>query len=406
MELIKEIPKNRNKSIWNNKQFLSLWLGTSISNLTFHILILSIPLIIYDLTKSTFFMSTMRVVEIVPNIVLGIFIGVLVDRLDRKRFMVASIIIQLISILIIIYLLIIDQLYLWHLYVLGFFIYTCAFSFGNIYHTILPLIVNRKELTTANSAIQFMTTFINIIGPAFAGFLLLYISYSFGLSVTILGLLLLVFIVKRINIPKSNIKKQNIKKDIKEGWYHLTETKDLWYATLMVVAFNLASTLNGAVLIFYAIDYLETSEKELGLVLSSAAIGGFIGSWLAKKSRGYFSRGNMFIGAYFIVCISQFICGFSNEWISLSIGMMVMGLGVTIFNIHYLTLRQEKTPNNLLGRVTGTSSMLMKTTMPVGYLIAGILGEYITINYIFFGSGLLLLIIVLCALFSPVKSIT
>lgn len=114
----------------------------------------------------------------------------------------------------------------------------------------------------------------------------------------------------------------------------------------------------------------------------------------------------MFIGAYFIVCISQFICGFSNEWISLSIGMMVMGLGVTIFNIHYLTLRQEKTPNNLLGRVTGTSSMLMKTTMPVGYLIAGILGEYITINYIFFGSGLLLLIIVLCALFSPVKSIT
>jgi hypothetical protein len=88
------------------------------------------------------------------------------------------------------------------------------------------------------------------------------------------------------------------------------------------------------------------------------------------------------------------------KWLAL--GMSVIGFNVTFFNIHYLTLRQEATPTHLLGRVAGTSSMIMKLAMPIGYLIAGVLGEFIPVHYIFLGSSIMLILIVLIVMKTPI----
>lgn len=389
------------QTIWRNKQFIFLWTGSSISNLTFHIFTLAIPLIIYDLTQSTLAMSTMRTIEIIPNVLLGILIGVFVDRMNRKKMLMGSIGVQLATIISIILLMFSSNLQLWHLYVLGFLLYSSGYAFGNAYHTIMPLIMSKDQLTSANSALSFIGTLINIIGPAFAGFILLYINYTFGLMITVIGMLILLVLTSFVRVPEIKVDRKqssSLWHDIKEGWEQLVSTKDLWFATLMVLASNFASALSGAVLIFFALDVLIVDSKQLGFVFSAAAVGGIVGALIAKKCREWIGRGKVFVLAFGFASIGQFTLFLSTDWYWLMLGMLLIGFQVTLFNIHYLSLRQEATPNHLLGRVAGTSSMLMKLAMPVGYLVAGVMGEFISVHYIFLGSSILFLIIVLRAI--------
>lgn len=384
----------RKNSIWSNKNFFLLWLGMALSNFSFHIFTLALPIIIYDLTHSTLAMSTMRAIEIIPNILLGMLIGVIIDRVNRKKVMLGSIGIQILMIFSIVLLLNKSTIELWHLYIIGFLLYSSGYTFGTAYHTALPLIINKEQLMSANAAKSFIDTLINIVGPAFAGFALISMGYNFGLVITVIGLTILLILTSLILIPENikNEKRSNhILKDMKEGWDQLVSSKELWIATVMILFVNSAIASSGAVLVFFALDILDVSETNLGFIFSSAAIGGIMATFLVKRSRKWEGRGKMFLGAISIAALGQFVLFLSNEWFWMALGMLFMGLCTTFINIHYFTLRQESTPNHLLGRVAGTSSMLMKLSMPISYIVVGALGEFISIKYVFLYSSLILL---------------
>ncbi|MGG3662116.1 MFS transporter [Bacillus gobiensis] len=388
-------------SIWQNQNFVLLWMGTSLSNFTFHIFRLALPLIVYDLTKSTFSMGTMKVIEILPNILFGMIVGVIVDRINRKRVILGAIGIQVLILGAIIILIDTETLQMWHLYLLGFALYTCGYTFGNAYHTVLPLLVNKKQLTSANATLNFLETFIDLVGPAFAGFILFSMDYKIGLTVTVIGLFSLLIFSYFIKVPVEKPKqiydeRKSIWSEMKEGWQHLVEVRSLWLATLMILNVNIATGASSAILVFYAVDSLALSEYELGIVFSGTAIGGMLGSLVAKKSLKWCKRGYLFLYALIGLSLGQLINFMSTNWYTLMLGMFFIGLfGVTI-NIHYFTIRQESTPNYLLGRVAGTSSMLMKMAAPISFLTVGVLGEIVPVNYVFIGSSLLLLLLTIC----------
>src|SRR5699024_5686498 len=74
-------------SLWKNKNFMLIWSGSAISGFGMQMYVLAIPLLIYEISQSALAMSTMRAIEFLPNIVIGMFAGVLVDRLNRKKIM-------------------------------------------------------------------------------------------------------------------------------------------------------------------------------------------------------------------------------------------------------------------------------------------------------------------------------
>lgn len=402
---VEKTSKNYVDSIWKNKNFLLLWTGNGVSSLTMQVFKLGLPLIIYQMTTSVLAMSMMRAIEIIPTIIFGMLIGVLVDRTNRKKFMFLSITIQFLAICLIFILSLFDVLNLWVLYFLGFFLYTSSYAFSNVYHTILPLIVNKEQLTSANSNITLVSTIINIIGPSFAGLILAYFDYTYGLLFTVVGLLVLLFFSAITQIPnqidnsytiennKKSTKGDSIWANMREGWAELSANRYLWIITILGLLVNLSFAATNGVLIFYALDYLSVTKAELGAIFSFAAIGGIVASLVSKKSKNYLKDKQLFLVSFGLASLGQFMIFLSTNWLFTSISMAIVGFSTTFYIVHYLTLRQETTPNHLLGRVAGTSAMLLKLVMPVGYLIAGILGEFVKIDYIFLGSSILTLMV-------------
>lgn len=390
MESVAANVSEEKQPVLKNKNFLLIWLGSTLYYFTFNIFTLALPLMIYDLTKSTFSMSAMRAIEFLPNILLAVFIGVITDRFHRKKVLLGAVGIKTLSIGAIFLMLVFTELNLWLLYLLGFILYTSSYTFGNAYHSIMPIVVKREQLTEVNSYLTLTRQLNSIIGPPFAGLVLLVTSYKYSISITLIGLIILMISVSLLNIPemekKVTSKRKGVFAEIKEGWDCLTENRYLWSLTIIVCISNIAASLTFAVFIYYALDAYQIGKVNLGLIISSSALGGIVSAIIAKKLLKWFTRGMLILYSLIISGIGFFVLFSLSHWLGLAVGLFFIGFSGTLSGIYYSTLRQESTPNHLLGRVTGTTSMIMKLAVPFSFLLGGALGEFILIQNIFFFS--------------------
>ncbi len=158
---------------------------------------------------------------------------------------------------------------------------------------------------------------------------------------------------------------------------------------------NFASSLILGVYMFYAIDQLGTSESQVGILLSIGSIGGLVGAFFAPKILKKIPRGRLFSYCILIDSIGMICMSIVPVWWLLGCCLLLRTLAVTITNIIYLSIRQEFTPNHLLGRVAGTSSMLMKLATPGALLLSGVLAGILPIKLLFVIAGILMIIIYL-----------
>lgn len=376
-------------SVWRNPRFMFLWSGNAIATFTFCIFTISLPLIIYDLTNSPLAMNSMRAIEFIPNILLAVFIGVLVDRHHRKKILMLSVFAQITVLCALIILLYTSTIQLWLIYILGFILYSSSYMFGNAFHSTIPNLVPKQQLTEANSSITLPSSTIEIIEPAFAGMLLFSFTYTNGLILTMIGFIILFIFTGFVKIPSHHEKERSndskMIDEMKEGWISLRKNKDLWALTIVILLTNIAAAFTLAVFIFYSVDILKLTEAQIGIILGSSAVGGIIAASVAKPTLRYFKRGIIMILALIIDAVGYtlLVFSFSFTWILIVIGMFLIGFGGATMGIHYSTMRQPTTPNHLLGRVAGTSSMLMKLAVTFSFLMAGILPEIIDIQYTF-----------------------
>lgn len=385
-------------AFWHNKNFVLLWGGSLISNFGYQMYIIAVPLLIYDLSRSALAMSMMRAIEFLPNIFIGILAGVFVDRFNRKRMMQWTSGIRVAAMAGIVFLLVSDDLSLWGLYILGFILSVASYTFGNAHHAVLPQIVTKEELTSANAKLSFINTLIQTVGPGVAGTFLIIYSYTTTLTIYMVSLLVLLVSVSLLSLPSTERETHqglSFKEDIKEGIEELFQNKLLLTPTMTVVFLNFASSLVIGVLVFFAKDQLGATASQIGFMFSISAIGGFIGALVVSRIRKKFGRGKIFTYCILIDAIGMALLIFAPTWWAIGIALAIRTFSTTVSNIVYFTIRQEFTPNHLLGRVAGTSSMLMKLTLPIGLFLAGLWAEWFPIRILFVISTVIITILFL-----------
>lgn len=373
------------KSLWSNHSFLLLWLGSSLSHIGFQMYTIVIPLVIYEMTQSPLAMSGMRIIEFLPNVLLGMVAGVLVDRMNRKNMLWITAIVQWISIGSILGLLMTQLIELWSLFLLGFILSTSSYVKGNATHTILPQLVTREQLTDANSKMSFTDTLIRTIGPGVAGMILAVTSFSgtFAIQFVCATFVIITIGFLKATPTPTHDSANSFLNDIKEGIRELFQNKILLTPTIVILFQNFASSMVLGVLIFFTVDHIGASEVEVGLMLSLAGIGGLLGAIVIKKLSFSFARGKIYTYTLVGEIIGYGILLIAQVWWMIGLSLAIRTFAITISNILYFSIRQEFTPNHLLGRVAGTSSMIMKSATPIGLLAAGIWAEYLPIRVLF-----------------------
>ncbi|WP_268627484.1 MFS transporter [Paenibacillus alvei] len=367
------------------RDFRVLYAGTFIVTMGSQIYSFILPLFIYEWSQSAIAMSTMRVMDFLPNVLLGMLAGTLVDRINRRKLMKWTSMLQAGLALILILSIWLDALHLWQLYLFGFLLSTLSYTFGNAKHAIVPQLFPREMLTDIQARFSLLGTVLSIIGPSIAGFLSVWLAYEWMLFIYVISLILLwltVFLIDPVPSPERKTG-QTLWQDMKEGMAELFMNQALLPPTLTILFSNLATSLVIGVLVFYAVDVLGSSPQEVGWMLSVSAFGGIAGAKGLKVLCQKWTRGAIF---HAMLCVDALVLGllfFAVHWWQLAILLACRTCTTVIINIIYLAIRQESTPNHLLGRVAGTSSMFMKLVLPLGLLLSGLWAEHLPIPYMF-----------------------
>lgn len=370
--------KDHKDSIWHNSNFVVLLTTGVLIGFGGRVYELALPLIIYELTQSSVAMGTMRAVEFLPNLLLAMVVGVFVDRADKKRWMMTTVLLQILVLISLYAYVQFQHVNLLVFYGAGFFLMLLNYAYANAKISSTKLALPTPMLISANSKFTFIQTLMQVMGPAISGAILFLSSLYYGLLMTAVMYLLALLILSRLHLQEAPpiVQSRHFWMELKEGWLALRENRPLWVITWYVVLLNATSGAYEVMLIFYVKDELQWSTALVGAVLSCAGIGGVLGSLVTERIRRAWGLGMSLALSIVALAIIYVFTGVFHSPVATGLALLGFGFITTIQNILIWTCRHETTPAPLIGRVSGITGSIFKLGLPFAVFGSGYLAAF------------------------------
>jgi MFS family permease len=397
--------KNPIARVLSLRDFRLLFGGTATSILGDQFYLIATPWLVLQLTNDPLALGVVIALGGIPRAILMLLGGAVTDRFSPRRILIAADIVRLILTALMAAAVFTGTVQMWMLYVfsLGFgLVAGFAIPAGN---SIVPMLVEERDLQAGNSIILGSTQLAGFVGPTLAGLLigslasstagiaLAYAVDSASFAVSTAALLLMHTGRKR-SAAEPSARPEGILASIAIGMKFLWNDQALRLMFLVTTAVNFLFI--GPILVgvpVLANQYLPEGAVAFGLLVSSLAGGSLAGYVLAAqlpRPSGKAIRIILLSGlAGFSLAIASL--GFLRITPALVVLMVLLGFGNGYITILVLTWIQSRTPREMLGRMM---SMLMLTNTglsPVSQAISGAVIKWsMTVLFVAAGAGLLL----------------
>jgi len=398
--------------------FAKFWAGQTISNLGSSVTLFALPLLVFKLTGSPLNLGATSATSFLPYLLFGLVIGAWVDRVDRKRLMIATDLARAVLIAVIPLLADAGLLRVGWIYVVAFLQSTLTIAFDAAEFAAVPSLVESKDdLVTANGRIQASYSAAQVTGPLLAGLLIATISVQQLFWLDSLSFLLsagsLVMVRRRFNAERpaadaeagagDGRERRAIFRDVADGLRYVLGHPVLRSISAMMAIINLVSSTMYAQIVLFAKERLAATDTEVGLLYSAGSIGVVALSLAAGRLRRRWSFSKVALGALVLDGLMGVALSFTRSyWVALPLWAAANGLGI-LFNINTGSLRQQIVPNEMLGRVISVAGVLAWSAIPLGTLLGGFAVERTDNVALVYGViGGLVAMVALAFSFSPV----
>ncbi|GLV58474.1 MFS transporter [Dictyobacter sp. S3.2.2.5] len=378
----------RNTGLWTHKNFLHLWAGQSISLLGSQVTQLALPLTaVVTLQATAFQMGLLNAFSTLPTLLIGLLVGVWIDRLRRRPLLIIADLVRAILLGSIPLAFFLHVLSLPYLYVIAFCTGGLTLFFDVAHMSLLPSIVSPEQIVDGNSKLETSRSAAWILGPGLAGWLIQLVSAPVAICVDAISFLASALFISRVDIAEKPRQQQerrpaSIRADLKEGLLIVVQDRILRTLALSTATFNFFSSIIDAVYLLYIMRELHFMPSSIGFILAIGSLGFPFGALLAGTASKYFGIGKAIIWSAAISDLAFLLILFASSTSMLSFSFLVVAKIITTFTgpitaINQLSLRQMATPDKLLGRVNGTMRFIVQCIYPMGALLAGIAGTVI-----------------------------
>jgi MFS family permease len=372
----------RKGNLWHHREFLRFWTGDTIVQFTGSISGLALGVVaVLTLKANGFQLGVIVALGFIAFPTMGLFVGVWMDRMKRKPVMIAADIIQVVALGSVPLSYVLGVLSLYQLYGVSLVMGITTLFFDVAYQSYLPSLVEKEDVVEGNQKLQTSESASGVIGPSTASVLMQLVGAALTVTVdavgTLVGALTLVSIRKPEPEPQPNPSGagRSFFREMKEGIHVITGNSLLWTQAGCTGTSNLGSNMFSVAILIYALDTLGISQGVIGIVFSNGAVGFLVGVLISGRvtSAVGFGRSIALSTAtafgYLIVLLAH------GAYAAPVIGVafFVVSLGVPIYNINQVSLRQIITPNRLQGRMNATMRTLIWGTIPAGALLGGVL---------------------------------
>jgi len=276
---------------------------------------------------------------------------------------------------------------------------------------IIPSIVPKQKLASANSKHQFVNGFSTIAGAFLAGLFISIFGYLWVFVMNAASFIISGVFECFIEIPPSNkIDKtgatdkrgtpaQGVVADLKSGYRYMLSDSRLMILLFMVMVIHF---FVGSIEVFMPVIAAQISSDgamNLGFfqgVLGSGCIAMALGLSffdISGKEKNCLFGGVFFIGMVFV---SGSFLSPSHAWaVSLYCGLILLfGGSIILASVSFKTMLQKQIDNRFAGRVFAVAGSVGNASIPGAMIIYGLLLEKLSVRPLLMGTGLVLMIVV------------
>lgn len=388
--------KKKNKGEPLGKSYWRLWFAHGVSNLGDGVSQVAYPWLASAVTRSPLLIASVAIASRLPWLVFTLPAGVITDRFDRRKIIIAMDITRALLALIVAISVTLERNNLPSLNTVGsgvnletnWFLYTVlivtALLFGcaevlrdNSAQTFLPDVVKSDQLESANGklwSVEFVTN--SFIGPPLGSLLIglfIFLPFYFDTATFFVAAALMATLVSATKPIKQSDKKKeiNFRAEIREGFTWLWKHELLRPMAIILGSLNGLGAITAATFILFAQEILKTSVFIFAVLGVAGAIGGTLGGiWGPKVSAKIGSGPSLYLTLLSAPIISLII-GLTSSWQLFWLLTLFGTFFAVLWNVITVSLRQSIIPTHLLGRVNSVYRFFAWGSLPIGTLIGG-----------------------------------
>jgi DHA3 family macrolide efflux protein-like MFS transporter len=373
------------------RNYRLLWLGQLISEAGDGLTNLTLLLLVNALTGSTAALAGMAIVLAIPPLTVGLVAGTYVDRIDRRRIMLASDLVR--GIVVLGFILVGSASTLWLLYVLAFTQSAVGTFFTPARGAILPRIVKREGLLAANSLAQATRVVSGIIGSALA-----------GLIVGIVGMFWPAFVLDSLTffasfalisrlpaavgaIQATAHAAAGVRSAVLEGLRTIGRSRVLTTTILVLAVAMLGLGAVNVLFVPFVVRVLQVGPVWLGPVEMAQSASMILASGLiGVLARRFAPSSIVTIGMAGVAVTIAAVGTVAAIWQLLAL-MFVIGWFVVPLQAAVITILQQTAPDGERGRVMSVVQAAMSAAGILSMGFAGIVGDAIGVREVLFAAG-------------------
>jgi MFS family permease len=404
------------RSLWRHADFMKLWTGETISQLGTQITFLALPLTAILLLEATpFQVGLLGTLEFLPFILVGLPAGVWVDRLRRRRILIAGDLGRVIALGSIPIAYELGMLHIAQLYVVAFVTGVFTVFFDVAYQSYLPSLVDRDQIVEGNAKLEISRSGAQLAGPGLAGALIQILTAPVAIladAISYLGSAAFVFLIRKREAPVERHGPDGVKprmrSEIWEGLRHVLGNKLLRPIAACTATSNLFGNLGQVVLLIFLARRLGMSPGRIGLVFAIGNIGFLLGAFVAPRVARAVGLGRTIVGSSLLFGVAWIpipLLTRSSAFPLLVTALFVGGFGGTVYNVNQVSLRQSITAERMQGRMNATMRFMVWGTIPIGAFLGGVLGGSIGLRPTLWVAAIGSLLAFIPPLLSPVRTL-
>jgi MFS family permease len=394
------------------RNFRFFWGGQAVSTLGDAFAFVAIPLLVLDATGSVTQMGYVTATACGGQIAMSLVAGIIVDRSRRRRSMMVTDVGRMLLYGVLALAGGLGSVPLWLIYAVA----GSAAALGNLfsvgYVAAIPNIVAKDEITRANGRLQATQALTYAIGPMLAGAACTRFgassaiacdAVSFGLSAVSLSVVRF-----RQETPERSPATHGggAIAEVFVGLRFVAEHPVLraMVGVLFAVALLASAGLNAAVidlLVFHLRSDLGKDSQVVGICLGFSALGALAGALAAPRLRKRIGFASCFLGGTGLQGAGLAITGAFPGIVPTLVGATMWAAGLTLRAVVALTLRQEVTPDSLLGRVTSATWTLIFGAATLGAVIVTHLASAVGTGHALLVTGGVLCVVAAAAMATP-----
>jgi len=373
-----------------------MWIGACTSSIGTWMQIVAQGWLVYRLSHSAFLLALDQFLGGIPIFLFSLLGGVIADRVERRKILLASQYVQMASAGLLTILVATGHVHVWHILCLSF-VSGFAQAFGGpAYQALIPTLVDREDMPNAIALNSIQFNVAVMVGPALAGQALARLGekWCFGLNALsfLAPIVALLMIRSRFQPVKTT---ESMFTSLKQGIEFARKQSSM--EALIILAFCMTG-LSMPMRTYFPVfvkDIFHRGPETYGNLLALMGLGSICGSLGIASAGNIKKKGRVALGA--LICLGAGIYAFGlskslplSETVLVLVGASMMAVFATVNSLVQLI-----TTNEMRGRVMSVYNFAFRGGMPMGNLLSGWLVPIFTVPVVLGVNGFLLIVLAL-----------